>query len=86
MSINVEDFNIFDERELRLIKNCINYTNNDPAGLPGHNLLVIVAKLMKMLENPSDSYIETVIREVLTRSGYSIDDLDLNDFVDLLGE
>jgi hypothetical protein len=36
---------LFTERENRLIKNCIAYAKNDPAGLPGHNLMIIVAKL-----------------------------------------
>ena len=37
------------ERELRLIANCREYTNGDPAGLPGHNLMIIVAKLADVL-------------------------------------
>ena len=40
----------FDDRELRLIKNCQNYTIGDPAGLPGHNLMIIIAKLVYALE------------------------------------
>lgn len=39
----------FSERELRLIENCRNYADNDPAGLPGHNLMIIVAKLADMV-------------------------------------
>ena len=37
------------ERELRLIANCREYANGDPAGLPGHNLMMIVAKLADVL-------------------------------------
>lgn len=36
---------IFTERELRLIENCKGYAASDPAGLPGHNLLLIIDKL-----------------------------------------
>ncbi len=39
----------FTDRERRLIDNCKTYTANDPAGLPGHNLMVIVAKLANLL-------------------------------------
>ena len=41
---------MFDEREMRLINNCQQYVGNDPAGLPGHNLMRIVSKLVFMLE------------------------------------
>ena len=36
----------FTPRELRLITNCIQYAAGDPAGLPGHNLMIIVDKLV----------------------------------------
>lgn len=39
------------EREYRLIKNCVLYAANDPAGVPGHNLQIIVAKLTRWLAN-----------------------------------
>ena len=35
----------FTERELRLIRNSQLYARSDPAGLPGHNLMVVVEKL-----------------------------------------
>lgn len=35
----------YTERELKLILNCLHYADDDPAGLPGHNLLLIVSKL-----------------------------------------
>ena len=35
----------FTVRELRLIRNCVEYAYDDPAGLPGHNLMVVVAKM-----------------------------------------
>lgn len=39
----------FDKRQLRLIKNCQSYVLNDPAGLPGHQLMLIVTKLVSKL-------------------------------------
>jgi hypothetical protein len=41
--------NTFDEREKRLILNCVDYAKNDPAGVPGHNLMVIIAKMANLL-------------------------------------
>ena len=37
----------FTKRELRLIANCCEYAEGDPAGLPGHNLMMLVAKLVR---------------------------------------
>lgn len=37
--------NNLDEREQRLVANCCAYAAGDPAGLPGHNLMIIIAKL-----------------------------------------
>lgn len=42
--------NQFDERQRRLIKNCSIYAENDPAGLPGHNLMLIIAKMASILD------------------------------------
>jgi len=36
----------FDQQEIRLMRNCITYEENDPAGLPGHKLILLVAKLI----------------------------------------
>lgn len=44
----------FSDRQLRLIHNCTTYASNDPAGMPGHNLGIIISKLVtviKELEN-----------------------------------
>lgn len=41
---------VFSEREERLIKNAIRYAREDPAGLPGHNLMVIIEKMATALE------------------------------------
>lgn len=57
--------NTFNKRELRLIRNSINYTNDDPAGLAGHNLMLIVAKLMALLEgevSSTDDCLKTAIQ------------------------
>lgn len=40
----------FDERQRRLIANCQTYAGGDPAGLPGHQLMLIVAEMFDMLE------------------------------------
>lgn len=37
----------FTKRELRLISNCREYAFDDPAGLPGHNLMMLVDKLVR---------------------------------------
>ncbi len=39
------------EREYNLIHNCRVYANHGPAGLPGHNTMILVAKLSEHLEN-----------------------------------
>lgn len=40
---------VFTDRELRLISNSQVYTLNDPAGLPGHNLMVIIDKFDQLV-------------------------------------
>lgn len=47
---------MFTERELQLIENCKVYKNNSPAGLPGHNLMIIVAKQAEMIEQLIKAY------------------------------
>ena len=39
----------FTDRELQLIENCKGYATNNPAGFPGHNLMVIIQKLSVLL-------------------------------------
>jgi hypothetical protein len=41
----------FEVRERGLILNCINYANQTPSGLPGHNLMLIIAKMAEMLSS-----------------------------------
>lgn len=45
----------FTERELRLIDNSVSYVVSDPAGLPGHNLMIVIHKLMLALCNDKPS-------------------------------
>lgn len=40
----------FSDRDKRLISNCIAYAHGDPAGVPGHNLMLIIAKMASVLE------------------------------------
>ena len=40
----------FDDRQQQLIDNCKTYTGNNPAGLPGHNLMVIIERMAAMLD------------------------------------
>lgn len=44
----------FTERESRLIENCVTYAFDDPAGVPGHGLMILVAKLTKAYPVLSD--------------------------------
>jgi hypothetical protein len=47
------EFNIwtwFDDRQHKLIENCRFYAANDPAGLPGHSLMMIIAKFRAFAE------------------------------------
>jgi hypothetical protein len=49
----------FTEREIRLIKNCRTYVQDDPAGLPGHNLMIIIKKFADLLDaNEIDIIVE----------------------------
>lgn len=40
---------IFSDRQMRLIANCLNYADNDPAGQPGHHDNLLVANLYTLL-------------------------------------
>lgn len=42
------DFYIFNERQRRLIQNACHYAQDDPAGLPAHNLLLIIDKYARL--------------------------------------
>lgn len=39
----------FTDRENDLIKNCLTYSRGTPAGLPGHNLMVIITKMADLI-------------------------------------
>jgi len=41
---------IFDKRQRRLIDNCCVYADNDPAGIPGHQLMLIIAEMTSLLD------------------------------------
>lgn len=41
----------FSNRELGLIYNSRLYANNEPSGMPGHNLAIIINKLAVLLED-----------------------------------
>lgn len=41
----------FDERQRRLIANCQVYASHDPAGLQGHNIMLIVDKMASLLDS-----------------------------------
>lgn len=40
----------FTERELVLLRNCLSYAEGEQGGLPGHNLMVLIGKLLNMAE------------------------------------
>ena len=40
----------FDDRQRRLIANCRLYATSDPAGVPGHNLMMIIARMARLLD------------------------------------
>lgn len=37
------------EREYSLLNFCLYYSDNTPSGLPGHVLMIIIAKLVKII-------------------------------------
>jgi hypothetical protein len=50
----------FDDRERRLINNCVDYATSDPAGLPAHNIMIIVAKMVKLLNQQAGENAENI--------------------------
>ncbi|GAF67758.1 unnamed protein product [marine sediment metagenome] len=42
--------NAFDERQNGIIDNCLTYASNKPSGLPGHQLMLIVAEMAGQLD------------------------------------
>ncbi len=61
--MNEETTRVFNWRELlgpreqQLIENCINYSKNNPAGLPGHQLMLIVATMAALLDQTQGFFI-----------------------------
>ena len=41
---------VFDVRQQQLIVNCCTYYDDNPAGLPGHALMVIIAEMAALLD------------------------------------
>ncbi len=64
-TFTIFDIDYFDGREVGLIKNSQIYAKNDPAGIPAHNLMLIIDKYAKlcdgMMKILSDAEIEHVI-------------------------
>ncbi len=48
----------FDERQQALIRDCGRYSTGDAAGLPGHNLVLIVAKFSDMMDTMEELIID----------------------------
>ena len=44
-NLEASEGEFFTKQELRLIRRCQRYANDDPCGLPGHNLMMLVATL-----------------------------------------
>lgn len=59
----------FDEREQRLISNCVNHAKDDPAGLPGHNLILIIAKMAHVL-NVHETALDMAVQELNSLSNW----------------
>ena len=55
----------FTERELGLISNARTYAENDPAGLPGHTLLLIISRLADTLDTLPLHEVAPPIHELL---------------------
>ncbi len=48
----------FDDREQALIRDCQRYSTGDAAGLPGHKLILIVAKFNDMMDTMEELTID----------------------------
>lgn len=56
----------FEERERRLIANCLTYGRHDPAGLPGHNLMMIVTKMAGILDTCLGKWcVDTAVKQTV---------------------
>lgn len=53
----------FTDREMRLIINSLDYATGDPAGLPGHNLMVIIAKMAAALKISKSDISEALMKQ-----------------------
>lgn len=69
-ALPVEAAEIFTERDLRLIDNCKVYAAADPAGLPGHNLLLIIDKLDDLVGELIEGRREAELNDIVHSVGY----------------
>ncbi len=60
---------VFNERERRLIKNACRYAWNDPAGLPTHDLLLIISKYHQLVGAVLPRFTEQGIWDALRGTG-----------------
>lgn len=51
---------LFSDRQMRLIANALNYADNDPAGLGGHQAHILISKLYTLVEILSEGYFDIV--------------------------
>lgn len=68
-ALPIEAQTVFTERDLRLIENCKGYAGSDPAGLPAHNLLLIVDKLDNLVGQLIKGRGEAELIEIIHRLG-----------------
>lgn len=56
---------ILDDRERSLVNDCVRYAQGDAAGLPGHNILLIIAKMADLLDrlDPATEQAENTPKE-----------------------
>lgn len=70
-SENKDPMGVFSDREIGLIQNCRNYALGNPFGLPGHNILIVVSKLVDILDVlipiVPDEYREYVTKTMISK-------------------
>ncbi len=67
----------FDPRQLRIIDNCRTYAASDPAGLPGHQLMLLVAGMATLLDHNKPAPVRSVFFSVPFLSQWG-EDADLS--------
>lgn len=56
---------LFSDRQMRLIANALNYTDNDPAGLGGHQVLKLVSYLFTLVDLMAVSFDEAGLADLV---------------------